>query len=294
MTKKTAHPAPASSSAPSVALALGGGGARGIAHIHVLEGLDELGIQPTAISGSSVGAMIGAAYASGMSGREVREYVVETFGNRGKFLTKLWRELPTSVGEFVSRGWPKIGELDAERVLRTFMPSQLPLHLEDLKIPLTITTTDFYGQRGLNITRGSLNNAVAASIAIPAVFKPVKVNGVICIDGGIANPVPFDQLYDEADILLAIDVVGSPKGNPGDVPSRVEALFGASQLMMQTTTSMKMIIRPPEILLRPEVSSYRMHDFFKAEKILQGTESFRDEVKRSIEAAMETHLKLAS
>lgn len=274
---------------PTLSLALGGGGARGIAHIHVLEVLDEMGIQPVAISGSSVGAMIGAAYASGMSGIEVRKYVNDTFGNKTQFFTRLWRELPSSVGEFVSRGWPKIGELDAERVLRAFMPKQVPQEFAGLKIPLIITATDFYGQKGLNLSEGSINNAVAASIAIPAVFKPVKVNNIICIDGGIANPVPFDQLYDKANILLAIDVVGSPKGEPGEIPSRIESLFGASQLMMQTTTSMKLKIRPPEILLRPDVNSYRVHDFFKAEKILRETAYFREEVRNAINSAMDLH-----
>ncbi len=277
---------------PTLSLALGGGGARGIAHIHVLEVLDELGISPVAISGSSVGAMIGAAYAAGMSGAEIRQYVIGTFGNKGQFFTRLWRELPSSVGEFVSRGWPKIGELDAERVLRAFMPEQIPQEFTDLKIPLIVTATDFYGQKGLNISEGSINNAVAASIAIPAVFRPVKIDDTVCIDGGIANPVPFDQLYDKADILLAIDVVGSPQGKQGESPSRVEALFGASQLMMQTATSMKLIIRPPEILLRPDVNSYRVHDFFKAEKILRETVYFREEVRQAIHAAIDLHKKL--
>ncbi len=279
---------------PTLSLALGGGGARGIAHIHVLEALDEMGIQPVAISGSSVGAMMGAAYASGMSGREVREFVVDTFSNRGKFLTRLWRQLPSSVGELVSRGWPKIGELDAERVLKTFMPSQVPDTFEELQIPLIVTATDFYGQKGLNISKGSINNAVGASIAIPAAFKPVVVNDIICIDGGIANPVPFDQLYDKADVLLAVDVVGAPRGEPGNIPSRIEALYGASQLMMQTTTAMKMVIRPPEILLRPEVNAYRVHDFFKAGTILNATIDFKDEVKRAIDASLIRPLQASS
>ncbi len=279
---------------PTLSLALGGGGARGIAHIHVLEALDEMGIRPVTISGSSVGAMMGAAYASGMSGQEVREFVIETFSNRGKFLTRLWRQFPSSVGELVSRGWPKIGELDAERVLKTFMPSQVPETFEELQIPLIVTATDFYGQEGLNISEGPINNAVAASIAIPAAFKPVVVGDIICIDGGIANPVPFDQLYDKADVLLAVDVVGAPRGEPGSMPSRIEALYGASQLMMQTTTAMKMIIRPPEILLRPEVNAYRVHDFFKAGTILDATSDFKDEVKRVIDASLIRPLQASS
>ncbi len=278
-----------SSKLPSLSLALGGGGARGIAHIHVLEVLDEMGISPVAIAGSSVGAMVGAAYASGMNGVEIRQYVLDTFASKTRFMSKLLRQLPTSVGELVSRGWPKIGELDAERVLHAFMPEKLPENIEDLNIPMIITATDFYGQKGLNLERGSLNRAIAASIALPAVFRPVDINGVVCIDGGIANPVPFDQLYDKADILLAIDVVGSPQGGPGDIPSRMETLFGASQLMMQTTTSMKLVIRPPEILLRPNVNEYRVHDFYKAKKILETTFSFRAEVKRAIADAVEQY-----
>jgi len=278
-----------SSKLPSLSLALGGGGARGIAHIHVLEVLDELGISPVAISGSSVGAMLGAAYAAGMSGEEIRRYTVDTFGNKTRFMSRLVQQLPTSVGELVRRGWPKIGELDAERTLRVFMPEQLPASFSELKIPLIVTATDFYGQKGLNIDEGPLNRAIAASIALPAVFRPVEIDGIVCIDGGIANPVPFDQLYDKADILLAIDVVGSPQGKPGDIPSRMEALFGASQLMMQTTTSMKLVIRPPEILLRPDINQYRVHDFYKAAKILETTAGFKDEVKQAIIKAMEQH-----
>ena len=278
----------------TLALALGGGGARGIAHIHALEALDELGIAPVMIAGSSAGAMIGAAYAAGMSGPQVREFVLETFHNRRMFFAKLWKEMPTSVGEFVSRGWPKIGELDSERVMRAFLPVQIPETFEELSIPLIATATDFYGQRGLNLSRGPLHRAIAASIAIPAVFKPVQIDGIVCIDGGIANPVPFDQLYDEADVLLAVDVVGSPEGAPGSIPSRIEALFGASQLMMQTTTAMKLVIRPPEILLRPDVNAYRVHDFFKAQTILEATTGFKDEVKRSVDAAMETRLSRVS
>ncbi len=268
---------------PTLALALGGGGARGIAHIHVLKALDEMGIKPVAMAGSSIGAMIGAAYAAGMDGREIEHFVLDTFSNRTRFLSNLWRTIPSSMGEFVNLGWPTLGALDAERILGSLMPAVVPETFSALKIPLTIVATDYYGEKGLNLSAGSLNQAIAASISIPAVFKPVVINGTVCIDGGIVNPVPFDQLHGKADVVVAIDVVGSPAGRTGAIPSRIESLFGASQLMMQTTTKMKMIIQPPDLLLRPDVNAYRVHDFFKAKTILRNTVGFKDEVKRAVE-----------
>jgi NTE family protein len=82
---------------PTIALALGAGGARGIAHIHVLEACDEMGITPIAISGASFGAIIGAGYASGLSGRQIKEYILERFQNRASLLADLWKLRPESM-----------------------------------------------------------------------------------------------------------------------------------------------------------------------------------------------------
>ncbi|WP_037437014.1 patatin-like phospholipase family protein, partial [Sinorhizobium fredii] len=75
---------------PTIAVAFGGGGARGLAHIHVIEALDEMGIRPLAIAGSSIGAIMGAGMAAGMTGREIRDYTLATVGNRGEVLNRLW------------------------------------------------------------------------------------------------------------------------------------------------------------------------------------------------------------
>jgi NTE family protein len=99
--------------------------------------------------------------------------------------------------------------------------------------------TDYYGHAEVVCSEGDLRKAIAASAAIPAVFRPVMLDGIIMIDGGIFNPVPFDQLAGLADIVIGVDVVGLPSGVPGQPPTTIDMMFGASQLMMQSIIEMK-------------------------------------------------------
>jgi hypothetical protein len=135
---------------------------------------------------------------------------------------------------------------------------------EDLKIPAKIMVTDYYDHCEVVCEQGDLRRAVAASAAIPAVFRPVMLDDRVMIDGGIFNPVPFDRLAGLADIIIGIDVVGLPSGVPGKPPSTIDMMFGASQLMMQSIIGMKCQTNPPHILLRPEVHQFRVLDFLKA------------------------------
>jgi len=279
---------------PSLALALGGGGARGIAHVHVLSALDDLGVKPVAISGSSIGAMMAAGYASGLSGREIGEFLLHSLGNRSQVLARLWKLRPSSVRDLVPGSSGRLGQLDPEKVLRSFMPDIAPEFFEELNIPISVIATDFFGQSEVVFTRGELYPAIAASVALPAVFKPVKIGGRILIDGGVVNPVPFDHVQGTADIVLAVDVVGAPEGHAGVSPKRMESLIGASQLMMQTITTLKLATNPPEILIRPDVNAFRVFDFLKVKSILEVSEPTRDEVKRAVERAFEVRHKLAS
>jgi NTE family protein len=266
-----------------VALALGGGGARGIAHIHVLEALDELGVVPTRIVGSSIGAIMGVGYAAGMSGAEIRGFVIETFASRREVLARLWRTRPTSFHDFVEDGGIRIGQLNAERVLGVFLPSDLPKRFEDLRIPLGVMATDFYARLECEIDSGDLLSAVAASCALPAIFRPVRRKGQVLIDGGIFNPLPFDRLCDRADIVMAVDVNGGPEGDGTSLPTPLEATFGASQLMMHAILEAKLKIRAPDVLLRPPVSQFRVLDFLLTRQILDQTAPLKEEAKRAID-----------
>lgn len=264
------------------AVAFGGGGARGISHICVIEALDELGIRPVAIAGSSIGAIMGAAMASGMSGREIHDYTVETIGPRGTLANKLWSLGPASMRDTL--GGFRFGQFNLELVLKALLPPAVPDSFESLAIPLKVMATDYYGQAEVVLESGNLATAIAASAALPGIFMPVRINGRIMIDGGVFNPIPYDHLMDLADVVIGVDVIGAPEGDGSQVPTRIDSMFGASQLMMQSAIAMKLRLQPPHIFLRPPVNRYRVLDFRKAEEILQHSDSVKDDLKRAVDA----------
>ncbi|MGV8936206.1 MAG: patatin-like phospholipase family protein [Allorhizobium sp.] len=271
-------------SGPTVAIALGAGGARGFAHIHVISALNEMGIVPVAISGSSIGAIMGAGMAAGMSGAEIGEYAVDTVGRRGPIANRLWSLRPASMRDVF--GGLRIGHFDLERILKAFLPDGIPADFAALKIPLQVMVTDYYGQSGLAVTEGNLIQALAASAAIPALFMPVRVGGRVMIDGGIVNPVPYEALTDLADIVIGVDVVGGPGGDGSTMPNRIDSLFGSSQLMMQAQISLKLKLATPDIFLRPAVNGFGVLDFLKAREIIKATAGIKDELKRALDARL--------
>jgi NTE family protein len=273
-------------SSPSLAIAFGGGGARGIAHVQVIEALDELGITPVMIAGSSIGAIMGAGMAAGMRGAEIREFVLATVGNRREVMNRLWSLRPSSLQEMVSGGF-RVGQFNLERILRAFLPETVPQTFGELKIPLSVTATDYYGQCEKTIRSGDLFPALAASAAIPAVFMPVKLDGRVMIDGGVFNPVPFDHLVGKADIVVGVDAVGGPEGDDQQIPNRIDSLFGASQLMMQSINAEKLIRHSPDIFLRPAIGKFKVLDFLRAGEVLDSSAAIKDEFKRALEAQIE-------
>lgn len=274
----------------TIALALGGGGVRGMAHINVLEALDELGIKPAAIAGSSIGALVGAAYASGMTGREIRDHVNAVIGNRVEIMQRLWKLRPSTVREAITGG-VRLGQFNLERLLRAFLPEVIPEQFAGLEIPLEVTATDYYGQRGVLIGDGAIFPALAASAALPAVFMPVRMEGRVMIDGGIFNPVPYEHLIGRADIVIGVDVVGGPEGDGDEIPTLVDSLFGASQLTMQSLLAAKMQANPPDVMLKPDVARFRVMDFLRAGEVLDATAGIKDELKRLLDAEFAFRLK---
>ena len=273
-------------SEPRLAIAFGGGGARGLAHIHVVQALEELGVTPVAISGTSIGSIVGAGLASGMTSAEMRDYALETFSDPSEVLSRFWRMRPTSLGEMFSQSRLSLGNINPVNVIKAFAPEAIPNRFEDLGIPFQALATDFYGQKEVVLSEGNLTEALAASSALPAIFSPVMHDGKTLIDGGIVNAVPYELLFDKADIVVAVDVVGGPEKSRGETPSRIEALSGASQLMMQATTRLKRQMQPPHVYIEPPVKGVAVLDFMKVRKILQRTEATLDLTKRAIDAAL--------
>jgi len=275
---------------PTVAVAFGGGGARGLAHIHVIEALDELGIRPVAISGSSIGAIMGAGMAAGMTGEAIREHALMTVGNKTAVVSRIWGLRPQTVRDAVAKGI-RIGQFNLERILKAFLPADLPDRFEDLLVPMQVITTDYYGQSEVIIDHGQLFPALAASSSIPAVFMPVRMNDRVMIDGGISNPVPYECLMDVADIVIGIDVVGAPEGDGTHIPNRMESIFGSGQLMMQTAITLKLKIQPPHIFLRPTVGRTGVMDFLKAREVLAMSAGVKDDLKRELDRQFEARIK---
>lgn len=269
-----------------IGLALGGGGARGIAHVPVIEAFDDLGVRPTAIAGTSIGAIFGAAHAAGLDGKALREISQATFADRNAVLARLWKLRPRKLGDLF--GSPRIMQFDALKVLEQFVGQHIPATFDELETPLTLIATDFYQCREVRLERGSLHHAVAASIAIPALFKPVTVGGRIMVDGGLVNPLPFDALPPDIDIVVASDVVGSPIPRKGrSLPGAGDAVFGATQILMQSIVLEKLKNRQPDVLVKPEISGFRVLDFMKTATILEAAEPMRETVKQRVAAAIE-------
>ncbi len=268
-----------------IGLALGGGGARGMAHIPILEALDEMSLQPVAISGTSIGAILGAGYAAGHSAAEIRDYAVHTFKDRGKVLAKMWKLRPKRFSDFMAGG--VLSRFDAHRVIDLFVGDMVPEHFDALKIPFSAIATDFYNCREVDIRSGNLRDAIAASIAIPALFRPVHFEDRIMIDGGIVNPLPFDVLPANLDLVIAVDVVGSPIPNKRRrLPTAGESIFGATQIFMQSIASAKLKFRQPDILMKPDIPGFRVLDFLKTEKIVKAAEPMKDQLKRKLDTAL--------
>ncbi|UCI24473.1 patatin-like phospholipase family protein [Mesorhizobium sp. B2-8-5] len=273
---------------PTFGVAFGGGGARGLAHIHIIEALDDLGIKPVAIAGSSIGAIMGAGMASGMKGAEIHDYARSILGSRAEVAARMWRSRPGTIAEAM-QGGIRVSQFNIERILKAFLPEAIPQTFEALKVPLKVTATDYFGHSLAVFAEGDLHSALAASAAIPAVFRPVTREGRVLIDGGIYNPVPFDLIEKDADIIIAVDVVGAPSEAERRHPTTVDLMYGATQLMMQSIIANKLRQHPPDILIRPNVSKYRVLEFLKIETLMAETVEIKDELKRAVEKAVEAH-----
>jgi NTE family protein len=274
---------PAKSAHPTIGIALGGGGARGLAHIAILEALDELGVKPTAISGTSIGAIIGAAYAAGIEARDLHAHVLEAMRDRSQLMAKL---LKARVGRFADlvRGIGNPIMLDAEICLDLFWPASVPDYFEELLIPLFVVTTDFHNRCEAVFSKGALAPAVAGSMALPGLIKPVETGGIVLVDGGAVNPLPYDLLFDAADIVIAVDVTFGGRSRKRRLPSPFDSMFGAAQIMQGAITAQKLKSRPPDILVRPAVEQFGVLEFRRATHIVKAAELAKDALKRDLDA----------
>ena len=278
----------ASTPQPSVAIALGSGGARGIAHVVALEALDELGIRPVAIAGTSMGAVIGAAYAAGLKAHDIRAHVLKVLRNRSNVMGKLLRARVGRFAELVLRGRGNPVLLDPEIFLELFWPAAMPNSFEALALKMIVVATNYTDRNEAVFESGSLTSAVAGSMAIPGLFRSVESDGALLIDGGAVNPLPYDHLFDLADIVIGVDVTFGGRSRRRRAPSPLKSMFGAAQIMQGAITAQKIKRRPPDILIRPKVEQFGLLDFFRAGQILRAAEGSREELQAAIKSQQMT------
>lgn len=278
-------PLPATSG--GIGVALGAGGARGLAHVVLLEALDEIGVKPSHLAGSSIGAVIGAAYASGLSGAEIRAHVMRLQRDKAGILARLLQSRAPGSGFLFARiANPVI--VDGEKILQQFWPGQVASSFEQLAIPLSIVATDYVSRRARIFRAGPLRPAVAGSMAIPGLVKPVELDGAVLIDGGAVDPLPYESLADSCGLVIACEVTGGPVHEPGATLSVFDVMSGAAQIMQASITREKIRRRAPDILARPPVDLFRALDFFRAEEILRACDEYKPVLIRQIEQRLAT------
>jgi NTE family protein len=270
-------------SEPKIGLALGGGASRGLAHIPMLEAFDELGVKPAVIAGCSIGALIGAAYAAGMSGAEMRKRAECLLKNRVEAARYVFSTRKSRLTDILSLQGLLSLHLHGEKLVDLALPDHLAQNLEDTPIPLKIVATDFETMEEATLTSGNLVQAVAASIAIPGVIVGPRINGHLFVDGGVTNPVPFNLVRPGMDLVVAIDVTGKPKPLARPHPSNMELAMGSMLIMFNQLAELRRAAAPPDIYIRPGVEAFGAFDFFRAPEIFAAAMGAKEQLKRSLD-----------
>jgi len=234
---------------PRVALALGGGAARGFAHIGVIEVLEENGIHPDLVTGTSAGSLVAALYASGRTGKELESIAV----NMDESALTDW-------------SFPGRGLIRGEALAHYIRDATGNKPLEQMKIPLGIVATDLDSGKPILFRRGDVGTAVRASSAVPAVFQPVKIGTHEYVDGGLASPVPVRAARDMgADVIIAVDISQLPDG--GDTSNALHMLLQTFSIMSRSINELE--LKEAEIALHPRLVGVAGTDFTVRKKNIE-------------------------
>ncbi len=238
---------------PAIGLALGGGFARGIAHIGVLKVLEEEGIPVRVVTGTSVGALIGACYCSGLTIAEMQDVAHHT-----RFTT--FARWTLSRYGFASND-RMVSFLDRTLKVKTF---------EELRIPLGVTATDFNTGEGMVFHSGSIVDPVRASCAYPGMFLPVEIRGRYLIDGMLSHPVPTRPLREMgAERVLAVHLKGT--WSNGGAPRHLFDVIGQSFAIAQDAMS-SLWKESADLIIEPDVAGFAYDDFKRADDLMHAGE----------------------
>ena len=243
-------PAPISAHIPAIGVALGGGFARGIAHIGVLKVLEEENIPVRAIAGTSVGALIGACYCSGLSVSEMEEVARNT-----RFTS------------FARWTLSRCGFASNDRMISFLTRTLKCKTFEDLRIPLGITATDFNNGQGVVFHSGSIIDPVRASCAYPGMFLPVQIRGRYLVDGMLSHPVPARPVREMgADRVIAVHLKGT--WSTGGPPRHLFDVIGQSFAIAQDAMS-SLWRSAADLVVEPDVAGFAYDDFKRAADLIK-------------------------
>lgn len=258
-----------------VGLVLSGGGARGFAHVGIIKMFDELGVKPFCVSGCSMGAIIGALYCLGYSGREIEDKI-KSIGLRELFRVSMSK---------VSNG---------SRIENYFNELFENKNFEDLKIPLYVNAIDLDSGEEIIFDKGNIARAVRASMSIPGLFKPIVINNRILVDGGTKNNIPLQVLLDQGlDKIVSINVGGDRdsesilemvgKGKEQRIIPKFSKIMARTLTIMQSNEHMIRYSREKsDLFITPELRDYNLVDFMKYNEIIKIGEDVAEKYRRDI------------
>lgn len=258
---------------PRVGLALGGGAARGFAHVGVIQVLEEEGLRPDFVAGTSAGSLVAALYASGKTGAQLMQ-VAESM-EEAAFTD--WTLPIFSRGIF--RG----------EALARYVNGQVAGRLiEDMPIPLGIVATNLATGDGVLFRRGDTGTAVRASSAVPSVFQPVKIGTAEYVDGGLVSPVPVRYARQMgADVVIAVDISSAPEGNPSS--DSLQILLQTFAIMGRSINAYE--LRDAEVVVRPALPGVRGADFTSRRRAVEAGRAAMRAALPQLRAAIEAKRK---
>lgn len=270
----TAAPEPvAVRPAPRIALALGGGGARGFAHVGVIKALEAQGIVPDMVVGTSVGSAIGALYAAGYSGFQLQAM-----------------SIPMKEERVIDWSWPNRGLFTGKPLQEFINRAVKNAPLEKLRRPFAAVATDLATGEEIVFRSGNTGVAVSASCAVPGIFQPVVIGGRSYVDGGLVKPVPVSEARAMgADFVIAVNISNPPRNNKTE--STVEVLLQTFDIMSQTINRYE--LASADVVVRPvirEIAQDSLEDRHLA--ILEGEKAVAailPELKAKLEALRKPH-----
>jgi NTE family protein len=234
---------------PRLGLALGGGAARGFAHIGVIQVLEEAGLTPDVVVGTSAGSLVAALYASGKSGAVLGQLAAEM-----------------DEAAITDWGFPGRGLIRGEALAKYVRDQVGGRNLEQMKLPLGIVATDLDSGQPILFVRGDTGMAVRASSSVPAVFQPVKIAGREYVDGGLVSPVPVRFARQMgAEVVLAVDISTPPEGGPTGDPFRM--LLQTFAIMGRSINHFE--LRDADVVVRPLLPGVSGTDFSARKQSIQ-------------------------